>query len=118
VSRAEVLEKLIDLRRREGDEMARMHAAVDLGRLERAGLTVLPCSIHEFVARAGLLVIDPESPGAHEILARLLHGGEWWDDPTYQGRETLWRAYTREAYELLLVLRDVQDQERAVEAGG
>lgn len=118
MSRAEVLEKLTDLRRRERDSIARLHAAVELGRFERAGLTVLPCTVHEFIAQGGLLVLDPEAPEAHEMVARLLHGGTWWDDPTYQGSETLRRAYLWEAAELLKALRDVQNQDRAIESGG
>jgi hypothetical protein len=106
--RTQVLEKLVDLRRREGDDMARLHSAVDLGRFERAGLTVMPCTVHEFVRENGLLILDPMSEAAFEMLARLLHGGTWWDDADYQGSATLRRAYLNEAAGLLQVLYDNQ----------
>ena len=119
MSRAEVLEKLVDQRIKRGDGFhARNRAVVELEHFERAGLTVLPCTVREFIARAGLLVLDPEAPEAHEMVARMLHGGTWWDDPTYQGSETLRRTYIWEASELLRALRGIQSQERAIEAGG
>ena len=73
--------------------------------------------IHEF-ENAGLLVLDPKSSEAHEMLARLLHGGEWWDDPTYQGSATLRRVYLNEAAGLLQALYDIQQSDAAIEQGG
>ena len=108
MSREEVLDKLADLRRREGDSMAKMHAAAELGRFERAGLTVLPCTIHEFLRRAGLLVLDPQDPEDHLRVARVYRGGTWWDDPEWpqQGYEEIKQMYVEEAARALQELRD------------
>ena len=74
MSREEVLAKLIDLRRRQGDEMARTHAARELRQFEEAGLTVLPCTIHEFFSAAGLTIVDPADPVTRARLQKALEG--------------------------------------------
>jgi hypothetical protein len=72
MSRSEVLARLTELRRKEGAEIPRTKAAFDLERMTRAGLTVLPCSVQQFIAGAGLIVLDPKDPEMLERVATVL----------------------------------------------
>jgi hypothetical protein len=68
----EVLYKLTAQYMREGllQPAARMRAQDDLQRLATAGVFTLPCTVHQFIERAGLAVLNPEDAEKFEALIR------------------------------------------------